>query len=256
MSREELLDPQSGRVGLKLLDDPFFQYIKSNRLIREIMIKPGEEFTPEKIVNLSLRQDIGIDNASSINPKLLRDKDKLSYEKRFRMAMDNPVGEEYMKPQDYFSLEKGLNSKDYRNTRGFIEVGAPLRRGTIRRKSKKHINHLDIHWRNTALLCKFLSASSTIKTRIATCLPKWQQKRVSIAIKHARTLNLIPYTGFLKSFHKKSLKNIHDDLEHTHHQLVDIETGAVKISQPSTEWNETKMLSELEMGRFMKYNEK
>jgi hypothetical protein len=41
-------------------------------MIREIMIKPGEEFTPEKIVNLALRQDIGIDNASSVNPKYIQ----------------------------------------------------------------------------------------------------------------------------------------------------------------------------------------
>lgn len=38
-----------------------------------MMIKPGEHFTPEKIINLALRQDIGIDNAASVNPKFLRD---------------------------------------------------------------------------------------------------------------------------------------------------------------------------------------
>jgi ribosomal protein S18 len=145
---------------------------------------------------------------------------------------------------------------DFRKTRGLIEIGKPLRRGIIRKKSRRPINSLDIHWRNTALLTKFLTASSTIKTRIATCLPKSQQKLISRTIKHARNLNLIPFTGFLKSYHKKSLKNIHDDLQHTHQQLIDIETGAIKISQPSTKWNHSKMIGATEMGRFLRYNEK
>jgi ribosomal protein S18 len=225
-------------------------------MIREIMIKPGEEFTPEKIVNLALRQDIGIDNASSINPKYIRDKKNLSYERKFRLDSDHPTREDYLRPQDYFSQEKGLNPMDFRKTRGLIEIGKPLRRGIIRKKSRRAINSLDIHWRNTALLSKFLTASSTIKTRIATCLPKFQQKRIARTIKHARNMNLLPFTGFLKSYHKKSLKTIHDDLQHTHQQLIDIETGAIKLTQPTTKWNHSKMISATEMGRFLRYNEK
>lgn len=67
-------------MGLKLLEDPFFQYIKNNRLIREIMIKPGEEFSPEKIILLALRQNIGIDPASSTKPKLRKDPATMNWE--------------------------------------------------------------------------------------------------------------------------------------------------------------------------------
>ena len=84
LSREEILNPQDGVAGLKLGEDPFFQYIKNNRMAREIFIKPGEEFSPEKIVLLALRQNIGVDNASSIKPKVLLNQDELPFEEIFR----------------------------------------------------------------------------------------------------------------------------------------------------------------------------
>lgn len=80
LSREEILNPTGDKVGLKLSEDPFFQYIKDNRMIREIMIKPAEEFSPDKIIFLALRQNIGIDPASSIKPKLRKDPSTMSWE--------------------------------------------------------------------------------------------------------------------------------------------------------------------------------
>lgn len=114
---------------------------------------------------------------------------------------------------------------------------------------------MDIHWRNTALLCKFLTSSSTIKTRFSTGLPRWQQKRISNAIKRARVLNLLPYTGFLKSYHKVSLKTIHHDIEASVLRRVDIETGALKTVQPKTEWNELKMPKKEELDELDRYDE-
>lgn len=78
------MNPHTKQVGLKLAEDPFFQYIKNNRAIREIFIRPGEEFAPEKIVFLALRQNIGLDNAASIKPKLLKDKNELPFEEIYR----------------------------------------------------------------------------------------------------------------------------------------------------------------------------
>lgn len=48
------------------------------------MIKPGEEFSPEKIVLLALRQNIGVDNAASIKPKLLLNPEELPFEEIYR----------------------------------------------------------------------------------------------------------------------------------------------------------------------------
>jgi len=39
--------------GLKLKEDPFFQYIKDNRAARELLVSPNEAFTVEKIVDLA-----------------------------------------------------------------------------------------------------------------------------------------------------------------------------------------------------------
>lgn len=41
--------------------DPFFQLLKRSRIAREILIQPGETFSVHKIVDLALKQDIGID---------------------------------------------------------------------------------------------------------------------------------------------------------------------------------------------------
>lgn len=84
LSREEILNPQTRTPGLKLLEDPFFQYIKKNRLIREVVIKPGEEFSPDRVIAIALRQDIGIDNSAAIHPKILHQKEELSLTARWR----------------------------------------------------------------------------------------------------------------------------------------------------------------------------
>lgn len=84
LSREKILNPNGDLDGLKLAEDPFFQYIKNNRMIREILIKPGENFSPEKIVLLALRQNIGLDSAASIKPKALKNPADLHFDEIYR----------------------------------------------------------------------------------------------------------------------------------------------------------------------------
>ena len=38
-----------------MADDPFFQFVKKSRAAREMLIKPGEEFTMERVVEKALR---------------------------------------------------------------------------------------------------------------------------------------------------------------------------------------------------------
>jgi hypothetical protein len=53
LTREEILyDKQE---GIPLSDDPFFQFLKNSRSAREMLIKPGEEFTVERIIEKALR---------------------------------------------------------------------------------------------------------------------------------------------------------------------------------------------------------
>ena len=54
MTRNEILfdDPYA---GVKLYDDPFFQMMKNNRTAREMLIKPNEEFSADRVIEKALR---------------------------------------------------------------------------------------------------------------------------------------------------------------------------------------------------------
>lgn len=45
--------------------DPFFQYLKKNKLAREVYLKKNDLFTVEKVIDIALRQDIGPDPSYS-----------------------------------------------------------------------------------------------------------------------------------------------------------------------------------------------
>lgn len=70
-----------------------------------------------------------------------------------------------------------------------------------------------MHWRNPAYLAKFLTNHSTIKRRKFTKLSAADQKNVARVIKQARSLNILPDYTYLKSYHKKPLKSLQEDLD-------------------------------------------
>jgi len=41
--------------GMRLADDPFFQFIKNSKTGREMLLKPGEEFSADRVIELALR---------------------------------------------------------------------------------------------------------------------------------------------------------------------------------------------------------
>jgi hypothetical protein len=69
LSRQEIISDKRVKAGVKLAQDPFFQFFKNNRAAREMMIKDGEEFTVQKIMDLVLKQDIGADPSMAAYPK-------------------------------------------------------------------------------------------------------------------------------------------------------------------------------------------
>lgn len=52
-------------IGIPLADDPVFQYLKVNRIAREMLIKDNEPFTAETVVDKALRQDLEPDPSLS-----------------------------------------------------------------------------------------------------------------------------------------------------------------------------------------------
>jgi len=55
--------------GMSLADDPFFQFIKNSKTAREMLLKPGDEFTCDRVVELALRQDVQPDGSLSMNKR-------------------------------------------------------------------------------------------------------------------------------------------------------------------------------------------
>ena len=51
--------------GIPLASDPFFQFMKTNKLAREIYLNKNDQFSVEKIIDIALRQDIGPDPSYS-----------------------------------------------------------------------------------------------------------------------------------------------------------------------------------------------
>lgn len=235
LSREEILNPESGKVGLKLTEDPFFQYIKNNRLAREIMIKPNELFTPEKIVNLALRQETGVDDASSMTPKRRLSRDSLSWVEAYNLENSPLQHEEMLEPSAYFSHERGINWEDFRE-KDYIHVKKPLNKGIIRRNDIEEINLMDLHWRNTALLTQFINSCAFIQTPVQNRLPQNQQRKVAKVIKHARQMKLLPYRTYIRPHHKISLRSLEEDIQDSMRRKVDLEMGALVVEEPKADW--------------------
>jgi len=59
LSKEEILFNKPEGTPLKY--DKFFQYIKENRLARELLIKPNEKFSADAVIERALKQNIGPD---------------------------------------------------------------------------------------------------------------------------------------------------------------------------------------------------
>lgn len=62
LTRMEIL--YNEQRGIPLVDDPVFQYLKNNRIAREMIIKPGQAFTADAVIDKALRQDM----EHSLNP--------------------------------------------------------------------------------------------------------------------------------------------------------------------------------------------
>jgi hypothetical protein len=59
LSKEEILFNKPEGIPLKY--DKFFQYLKDNRIARELLVKPNEKFTADLILEKALKQNIGPD---------------------------------------------------------------------------------------------------------------------------------------------------------------------------------------------------
>ncbi len=87
-SREQILFGVE-KGGVKLVDDPFFQYVKNNRQARQVVIKAGEEYSVKRIVDIALKQDIGLDKAQT-NEKYVENVSGEEYRQEFQGWLKDP----------------------------------------------------------------------------------------------------------------------------------------------------------------------
>lgn len=131
LTRSEILHEK--QTGPKLADDPFYQFIKSSRTAREMLLKPGEELTADRVIELALRQDVAPDDSLSMNKEDYRTRDWDSgegptreYKKKYRDL--TPL----IEPQAYFSghnvVERRRKLFEYDQERPATFINRPLSR--------------------------------------------------------------------------------------------------------------------------------
>jgi len=234
LSREEILFNRA--KGFPLREDSVFQYLKSNREAREMMLKPGEEFTAEKVIDYALRQDTGTDRSKTLS----NERPLYEHELPEGYEYDVRTGKTYpkkIKPEDYYWSEK-LDKKYEEYRKYFKGAGAMFpekipQKHKLRRRYKRQVNINDIDYRNTEFLSQFMTKAGLIKSRWQTKLSSKAQKKVSKAIKHARNLNLFTTKGFVMPPHKKNLEPM--QFQNFSKFVIHAETGTVYAKKYESE---------------------
>jgi ribosomal protein S18 len=233
LSREELLyDGKVGGIPLGL--DPFFQFLKKNRLAREMLFKPAQEFTVERVIDMALRQDIGLDPALSRKEQNYLYKHQMDDETLFGLARNQVSDRKAFDPNAFYAehhneinMGNEILADPHRKYYKF-----PVTREQAKKATFRKIDVLDVHWRNTEFLAKFVGESGKIKNRFQNRLSKAQQRLIARTIRHARTLNMLPYEAYLKPTDKKSLRTIQEDVEDFLKKKINIETGQIYLDVP------------------------
>jgi small subunit ribosomal protein S18 len=225
LSRQEILNNIPG--GIPLSQDPVFQYLRHNYLAREMVLRPGEEYTAFKVIDCALRQDFGTDrtNVKGVE-SIYKDMAPEEYEQQVYFGHRYP---DLVEPRDYYWKEdlKGKSEKLGK----FFARSLPIHPIKVEsayeryKKNKRQISRKDIHYKNTEFLCQFMNESGHIKNRLQTRLGLRDQKRVARAIKHSKQLRLIPSRGFILPVHKMNLVPLH--AQNFQDMAIHKETGAV-----------------------------
>lgn len=129
---------------MALADDPFFQFVKNNKAAREMLIKPGEEFTAERVIEKALRQEVGPDPTMAMNKKnyKLEDTNNLfyhvhEYKKKYRDTTPMLGPEAYL--YDYKLLDRRQRQFDFDQEKPAAFINKPLTRNQLRKKFKRNL---------------------------------------------------------------------------------------------------------------------
>ena len=144
--------------------------LKTNRTAREMLIKPNEEFSADRVIEKALRQDVGIDPSLSSFRTDWHALDKMDpesitwdYKKKYRDT--NPI----INPEAFHSgesyIERTNRQFDQERERPSTFINRPLTRAQLRKKFMRNIRKKDIEWKNTPFMVKFLNPAGKIYNR-------------------------------------------------------------------------------------------
>ena len=229
LTRNEILF-NDANAGIPLKDDPFFQLMKDNQTAREMLISPNEEFTADRVLEKSLRQDVGVDSSLSGVQSNFQFKDiddalapTWEYKKKYR---DNTP---LTKADSYYAngniVDKQNKKLEYELEKPAAFLNRPMTRGQIRKRFMRNISKKDIDWRNTPMITKFLNETGKMYNRYQTRLPTTVHRKVAKTVKKMRNLGVLPYVGHIQPTDKIPIGSYIQDIEEMHRKTIDPVTG-------------------------------
>ena len=228
LTRNEILHEK--QTGVKLADDPFYQFVKNSRTAREMLLKPGEELTADRVIELALRQDVSPDDSLSMNKEDYRLRDweagegpNWEYKKKYRDT--TPL----IEPHAYFAGENVAERRrklfEYDQERPATFINRPLSRQQLRKRLMRPIRKSDIDYYNTPLMTKFLNDTGKLYNRYQTRLATNVQRKVAKTIKKMRSQFILPTIGLIKPTDKVPLGSYIEEVEEMNKKTIDPVTG-------------------------------
>jgi len=215
---------------LTLADDPFYQMIKNSRVAREMLIKPNENFTADRIIEKALRQDVGIDPSNSMPARDYQyldreDPQDISFDYKKKYRDKTPTIDE----ESYFAFGNVTGKRqrqfEFEKEKPATFINRPLSRTELRKRFMRKFSKKDIDWKDTALMVKFMNETGKLYNRYQSRLPTSVHRKVAKTIKKMRHLRLIPFQGLIMPTDKIPLGNYIEDLEEMHRKTIDPVTG-------------------------------
>ena len=89
----------------------------------------------------------------------------------------------------------------------------------------RKVNKVDINWRDTAFLSKFMNDTGKILNKYQSRLPTSVHRKVAKTITQVRDMEVFSHVGLLKPTDKIPVGSFVEDLEEMHRKTIDPVTG-------------------------------
>lgn len=231
LSKEDILSLKKEKIStVPLKMDSFFQKIKNSPEVRKIFLGIHSEYSIGSIISLALRQNVGVDTSSSGTGRRLKEEKTSFNDEEKYIFKKNSIKQKEIK--DNFVSDTLPLPEDYKQTDYFGSF-KPLRKFRQNKRPETKLNRLDVHWRNTELLTRFMTNIGTIKHSRLTGLSQKNQNLIARAIKVSRGMRLLPYTSNLNSYYKLSLTSIEEDMNLQDDYDINLSNGAIEKKRHS-----------------------